>query len=56
MADATDRVGPNKQAAAGSVESSPIVRLLAWIVLAIMLIALVYTGWIALANFNRIGV
>jgi hypothetical protein len=30
--------------------------LLAWVVLAVMAASTVYTGWIALANFNRIGV
>jgi hypothetical protein len=36
--------------------SAPLARLLAWVVLALMVAATVYTGWIALANFNRIGV
>ena len=31
-------------------------RALAWVVLAVMTLALVYTAWIALSNFNRIGV
>jgi hypothetical protein len=31
-------------------------RLLAWVVLALMAAATVYTAWIAVANFNRIGV
>jgi hypothetical protein len=31
-------------------------RLLAWVVLALMAGATVYTAWIVLANFNRIGV
>jgi hypothetical protein len=31
-------------------------RALAWVVLAVMTLALVYTGWIALSNFSRIGV
>jgi hypothetical protein len=31
-------------------------RTLAWVVLAVMTVALVYTGWIAVTNFNRIGV
>jgi hypothetical protein len=31
-------------------------RLLAWVVLTLMGAATVYTAWIALANFNRIGV
>ncbi len=31
-------------------------RTLTWVVLAVMAGALVYTGWIAVANFTRIGV
>jgi hypothetical protein len=31
-------------------------RLLAWVVLALMAAATLYTGWIAVANFHRIGV
>ena len=31
-------------------------RALAWVVFAVMAAALVYTGWIALSNFSRIGV
>jgi len=34
----------------------PLARALAWVVLAVMALALVYTGWIAIANFNHIGV
>ena len=34
----------------------PLARTLAWVVLAVMAVALVYTGWIAIANFSRIGV
>jgi hypothetical protein len=34
----------------------PLARALAWLVLALMAGATGYTGWIALANFNRIGV
>ena len=34
----------------------PLARTLAWVVLAVMTVALVYTGWIAITNFNRIGV
>jgi hypothetical protein len=38
-------------------ESSPlVVRLLAWLVVGLMAAATVYTAWIAVANFNRIGV
>ena len=29
---------------------------LAWVVLALMAAAVVYTAWIAVANFHRIGV
>jgi hypothetical protein len=36
--------------------SMPLVRGLAWLVLALMAVATLYTGWIALANFHRIGV
>jgi hypothetical protein len=36
--------------------STPLVRGLAWLVLALMAVATLYTGWIALANFHRIGV
>jgi hypothetical protein len=32
------------------------IRLLAWVVLAVMAAATMYTAWIALTNFNRIGV
>ena len=31
-------------------------KILAWLVLALMLVATAYTGWVALANFHRIGV
>jgi hypothetical protein len=34
----------------------PLARTLAWVVLAVMTVALAYTGWIAITNFNRIGV
>ena len=34
----------------------PLARTLAWVVLLVMAAALAYTGWIAIANFNRIGV
>jgi len=36
--------------------SWPLARTLAWVVLVVMTVALVYTGWIAITNFNRIGV
>jgi hypothetical protein len=34
----------------------PLVRILAWVVFALMAAATVYTAWIALTNFDRIGV
>jgi hypothetical protein len=34
----------------------PLARTLAWVVLAVMAVALAYSGWIAIVNFNRIGV
>ena len=34
----------------------PLARTLAWVILGVMAAALAYTGWIALANFSRIGV
>jgi hypothetical protein len=38
-------------------DRSPLVTtLVAWIVLALMGVAAVYTAWIAIANFGRIGV
>jgi hypothetical protein len=36
--------------------SWPVVRAAAWVVLALMAAATVYSAWIALANFHRIGV
>jgi hypothetical protein len=36
--------------------AAPVARLLAWVVFALMAVATVYTAWIALANFHRIGV
>jgi hypothetical protein len=36
--------------------SAPLVRILAWVVFALMILATVYTAWIALANYHRIGV
>ncbi len=36
--------------------SWPLARALAWVVFALMLASAVYTGWIALANFDRIRV
>jgi hypothetical protein len=37
-------------------DSGVLARALAWVVLALMAVATVYTGWIALVNFDRIGV
>ena len=54
MADARERARPNEPTVA--TESSSVTRVLAWVVLAVMAVALIYAGWIALANFNRIGV
>lgn len=34
----------------------PLARTLALVVLAVMAVALAYTGWIAIVNFHRIGV
>jgi hypothetical protein len=34
----------------------PLARTLAWVVMLVMAAALAYTAWIAIANFNRIGV
>ena len=42
--------------AARSEGTWPLVKTLAWVVLAVMAVALAYTGWIALANFGRISV
>jgi hypothetical protein len=40
-----------------AVGTSPLLtRLLAVVILALMAAATLYTGWIALANWNRIGV
>ena len=36
--------------------SAAVPRLLAWVVLVLMAGATVYTAWIVVANFNRIGV
>ena len=56
MANAADRVVPHGQPDPESGRSAPLARWLAWVVLVVMAATLVYTGWIALANFNRIGV
>jgi hypothetical protein len=36
--------------------AAPLARWLAWIVFALMAAASLYTAWMALANYNRIGV
>jgi hypothetical protein len=36
--------------------SWPLARALAWVVLSLMAVSTLYTGWIALVNFDRIGV
>ena len=36
--------------------SWPLAKALAWLVLALMAVATLYTGWIAASNFHRIGV
>jgi hypothetical protein len=36
--------------------SAPLARVLAWVVLALMAAATLYTAWIAVANFGRIAV
>lgn len=36
--------------------AAPLPKLLAWVVLALMIVASAYTVWIALANLYRIGV
>ena len=36
--------------------SSALTTVLAWIVLALMASATLYSAWIAIVNFNRIGV
>ncbi len=36
--------------------SAPLTRWLAWVVFALMAAATVYTAWIVLANYHRIGV
>jgi hypothetical protein len=40
----------------GREGSTPLARLGAWVVFALMAAATAYTVWIALANFKRIGV
>ena len=48
---------PMTTPAARESDRGPVVlRLLAWLVLALMASATVYTAWIAVANFHRIGV
>jgi hypothetical protein len=34
----------------------PLARTLAWVVLAVMAVSFLYTGWIAVVNFNQISV
>jgi len=34
----------------------PLTQMVAWVVLVVMAAALVYAGWIVIANFSRIGV
>jgi|SoiMethySBSTD1v2_1073268.scaffolds.fasta_scaffold510285_3 hypothetical protein len=36
--------------------SALLARVLAWVVLALMAVATLYTGWIVVANLGRIGV
>jgi hypothetical protein len=36
--------------------SWPLAKALAWVLLALMAVSTLYTGWIALANFDQIGV
>jgi hypothetical protein len=36
--------------------SAPLARVLAWVVIVLMAVATLYTGWIAVVNFGRIGV
>jgi hypothetical protein len=43
-------------AESGSAGAAPLARALAWVVFGLMAAATVYTAWIALANFHRIGV
>jgi hypothetical protein len=56
MANTADRVVSHSRPDVQSGRSAPLARWPAWLVLVVMAAALVYTGWIALANFNRIGV
>ena len=42
--------------APGSEGTWSLVKTLAWVVLAVMAVAVAYTGWIALVNFDRISV
>lgn len=36
--------------------TSALFRTVAWVVMAVMALALAYAGWIAISNFDRIGV
>ena len=39
-----------------SEKATPLARLLAWVVLALMAASTAYAAWIAVVNFHRIGV
>lgn len=47
---------PARTEALPAPRSPALVRGLAWLVLALMAVAMLYTGWIAAVNFHRIGV
>jgi hypothetical protein len=40
----------------GTDTAATVTKALAWVVLALMAVAVAYTGWIAVANFHRIAV
>ena len=56
MANSVERLVPHGEPDTPSGASAPLARWLAWVVLLVMAAALVYTGWISLANFDRISV
>ena len=56
MANSVERLERHGESDAPADPSAPLARWLAWVVLLVMAAALVYTGWIALANFNHIRV
>jgi hypothetical protein len=56
MANSAERIVAHREPDPTPSGSAPLARWLAWVVLLVMAAALVYTGWISLANFNRIGV